>query len=487
MSLDRCIALTIVCFIAPLILRGCTSEKYLNKLNSNEVLNVSVREPVERDWQEIKGDGVLRMITRYSSSTYFLYQGLPYGFEYELLKRFAKNRGLALDVVIMKPGDNPYDLLNSGKGDIIAANYAVTDIRDKVVDFTRPYNIVSQIFVFSDSFKDIPETIEDVAARDIPVTVRANSSYYHRLLKLEEQGYSFKINLVSNNNEAILIGVSRGKYAATIADKNIFRSVNSYIDNLVKGPVIDKRDKIAWAIRENADRLKKELNQFLAKHFKYQEDQIKKSAFLNILRGQYFNKGSRLTHYYSRESSEVYSNLISPYNKLFKHIADSAGIDWLMLAAIAAQESHFNPNATGWAGAVGLMQVMPQYATVDKTKLYQPKVNIRESVRMLTDYLDFYSYIPPTDRWKFVLATYNAGYGHLADARTLALKFSRNPNNWKAVADALFKLMNRKFYKNAQYGFVRGVITVNYVQEIMNRYHTYQTVMALASASRLYH
>ncbi len=456
--------------------------------SSADMLEVTVREPVKRDWKAIKKEGVLRMITRYSSNTYFLHQGLEYGFEYELLNRFAEKHDLALDIVVMKPDENPYDLLNSGKGDIIAANYTVTDVRKKVVDFTRPYNIVSQVLVFSDELYKIPQTLKEIARRGIPITVRANSSYYHRLLELQKQGYSININLVSNNKhtEALLIDVSKGRYTATVADDNIFKAVKSYMKHLVKGPVIAERDKIAWAVRKNADGLKKELNQFLSRHFKLEgKNNVKRSAFLNILRKRYFKGGRRLERYYSLENNSDLSGIISPYDELFKKIADSAGIDWLMLAAIAAQESHFNPNATGWAGAIGLMQVMPRYATVDSVRLYNPEVNVRQSVRMLSNHLAHYSYIPEPGRWRFALAAYNVGQGHLADARRLAIDLNNNPNKWKFVSDALLKLMERAYYKNARYGFCRGIVTVEYVREIMNRYHTYKTIWALASASNI--
>lgn len=482
MSVNRAFISPLFALFIVFLISGCSVES--DKIG---VLGVTVREPVKRDWEAIKREGVLRIITRYSSNTYFLHQGLEYGFEYEMLKRFTNNHNLALEVVVMKPKDNPYDMLNSGKGDIIAANYAITDVRKKVVDFTKPYNFVSQIFVFSSDLIDVPQSLKEIDLRDIPVTVRPNSSYYHRLLALNRNGHSFRINLVSNNNhtEALLIDVSRGKHVATVADSNIFQAVNNYMDYLVKGPVVDKKDEIAWAVRKNADHLKEKLNSFIAKQFRIEDGQVKRSAFLNILRNRYFNQGKRLTQYYYSGEIAAINGVISPYDEMFKQIADSAGIDWLMLAAIAAQESQFNPEATGWAGAIGLMQVMPSYATVDSASLYNAEINVRQGVRILTNHLDRLDYIAEDERWQFALAAYNAGQGHLADARRLTMDFNRDPNNWEAVADAFIKLMNRKYYKNARYGFCRGVVTVNYVREIMNRYQTYETVLALASISRL--
>lgn len=474
----------IVCLvIVSFFLISCINTPKENKLS------VSVHKPIKRDWGAIEKEGVLRMITRYSSSTYFLYQGIPYGFEYELLNRFAQKHGLRLEVIVMKPNDNPYDLLNSGKGDIIAANYAITKVREQVVNFTRPYNVVSQILVFSDDLAHPPKSLDEVEKRNIPITVRPNSSYYHQLLQLQKQDKktTFNINLISNKNhtEAILIDLSRGQYQATIADLNIFRAANSYLDHLVKGPVVDQRDKIAWAVRKNADQLRKKLNQFIEQHFEIdkKEKEVERSKFLNVLLNRYFNRGKRLKQYYKFDQRSIISGTITPFDELFKQAADSLEMNWLLLAAVAAQESHFNPNAQGWAGAVGLMQVVPRYTAVDSATLYKPKVNIFQGAKMLKGYLNQYSYIPKADRIRFALAAYNAGQGHLSDARRLTMDFSHNPNSWEDVSDAFLKLMERKFYSNARYGFCRGIITVQYVREVMSRYQTYQTVLTLASAS----
>jgi membrane-bound lytic murein transglycosylase F len=221
------------------MLTACISEQDINQFvdnihNSN--LDVSVTEPVERDYAEIKESGVLRMITRYGSSTYFLHQGIEWGFEYELVRKFAEEHDLALKIVIVGPNENPYNLLNSGKGDLIAANYTITPERKKYVEFTRPYNLVNQVLVFSDAIKNPPETIKEVAKRGIPITVRRNSSYYHRLKQLQQSGLNLSIHLVPNekDTESLLYDISENLYMATVADNNMLHATNRYMDGLIK-------------------------------------------------------------------------------------------------------------------------------------------------------------------------------------------------------------------------------------------------------------
>ena len=116
-----------------------------SKLDNDPEFSVPISEPIYRDLAEIKRSGVLRMITSYSSGAYFLHRGIQVGFEYELVREFAKENDLALEVIIASPDDNPYDLLYNGLGDLIAASYTITEERKKIVNFTRPYNLVNQV------------------------------------------------------------------------------------------------------------------------------------------------------------------------------------------------------------------------------------------------------------------------------------------------------------------------------------------------------
>ena len=452
-------------------------------------LQVSVEEPVDRDFADIKNSGTLRMITRYSSNTYFLHQGLEWGFEYELVSKFAKEHDLALEVVIIGPNESPYDLLNSGKGDIIAANYTATEERKKYVSFTRPYNIVDQVLVFSSQITDPPQTISQVAEQGIPITVRRNSSYYYRLQELRRQGHNLDIHLVSNtkDTESLLFEISRSNYRATVADNNIFQASNKYMQGIQEGPTIAENDTIAWAIRDNAPDLETELNRFLYSHFRFGKpgEPPKRSSFLNVLRKRYFEEGPQIAEYYNPESQKQDLGVISPYDKLIKEVADSAGVDWLLVASIVAQETKFNPKSKSWAGAVGLMQVLPRYSEVaSEEKLYDERTNIKEGVRIMKEHLQHYAYMDSTDQWSFALAAYNAGSGHIADARRLAIDHNKDPNEWENIADALLKLMQRKYYKDARYGFCRGIETVRYVQEIKNRYQTYERILTMAERNK---
>lgn len=469
------------------IMSACSSGSEGNVDTSVDDLLTEVK-PVERDFDEIKRSGVLRMITHYSSNTYFLNQGIEVGFEYELVREFARENDLALEVVIVGGDENPFELLNQGVGDIIAANYTITPERGRVANFTRPYNIVNQIAVYSSSIRNAPKTLDELSGSGVPISVRRNSSYHFRLLDLIDQGYDIEIDLIQEGfeTEATLMQVADNNYKATIADDNIFDAVNRYMEGLQPGPTIAESDTIAWAIRSNANDLESRLNRYLYKHFRFKDDSNtpRRSTFLNVLRKKYFESNRQIADYYNPDWRYTSTGIISPYDDIVKSVVDSLNLDWLMLTAMIAQESSFDPNSKSWAGAVGLMQVLPRFVETPYEDLYDPVMNIQEGARIIKEHLDHYAYMDSTNQWAFALATYNVGQGHMADARRLTIDRNKDPNKWEDVSDSLIRLMQRRYYQNARYGFARGIEPVKYVEEIMNRYRTYEAVVALAEHQR---
>src|SRR5699024_882527 len=270
--------------------------------------------------------------------------------------------------------------------------YAKTAERKQAVDFTQPYNLVNQVLVFSPAVENPPRSIEELALSDISVAIRSNSSYYYNIQKLRETGVYIAVNLVPNelDTESLLFDVSRNKYQATIADDNIYQASAAYMEGLVEGPTIAEQDTIAWAVRENAPGLKQELDDYLGNHFKLREngEDPKRSLFLSVLRQRYFEESEPLTDYHQSDIELEGMSVISPYDEVIQSLADSAGLDWLMISSIVAQETRFNPRSRSWAGAVGLMQIMPRFSEVeDSTLLYDEEINIREGNRILKEHL----------------------------------------------------------------------------------------------------
>jgi membrane-bound lytic murein transglycosylase F len=176
------------------------------------------------------------------------------------------------------------------------------------------------------------------------------------------------------------------------------------------------------------------------------------------------------------------SGKISPYDALIKKYSEEIGWDWRLVASLIYQESRFNPQAKSWAGAYGLMQLMPN--TAERFGIEPesaPKQQIRAGVRYVKWLDDKLSDIKDkNERYKFVLAAYNVGLGHVLDSRALAVKNGKNPNLWgKNVDDYLLSKSDPKYYTDpvVKYGYCRGTEPYRYVTEVIDRYMHYKNLV----------
>ena len=171
--------------------------------------------------------------------------------------------------------------------------------------------------------------------------------------------------------------------------------------------------------------------------------------------------------------------VISTYDTYFKEAAHAVGWDWRLVAAQCYQESGFDPNAVSWAGASGLMQLMPSTAAqmgLKKELIFKPAENIAAATRYISHLQNIFKSVPdPMERIMFVLGAYNAGPGHIQDAQALARKYGRNANSWSDVSQFVRGLSQAKYYRDpvVHHGYMIGSETYGYVQSIVDRWQAY--------------
>ena len=174
--------------------------------------------------------------------------------------------------------------------------------------------------------------------------------------------------------------------------------------------------------------------------------------------------------------------IISQYDQLFMQYSRDVRWDWRLMAAQCYQESTFDPKAVSFAGAKGLMQIMPGTADhlgVPRSRLYEPETNIAAAAKLIAELTRAFSDIRDNyERTNFVLASYNGGSFHIRDAMALAKRDGRNPHRWGEVAPYVLKLATPQYYNDplVKYGYMRGSETVDYVQKIRERHANYQGV-----------
>ena len=405
------------------------------------------------------------------------------GFEYELLSRLAKDLGLKLKITIAEDIDDLFDMLNNGEGDLIAYGLTITEPRNNLVSFTDYHYVTHQALVqrMPDNWRSLPgykidkqlisntlELINDT------VWIRENSSYAERLENLQNEiGAEIPIQHIEGNipTDEIIRMVVDGEIERTIADYNIAAINKTYYPILDIDTRISFSQRIAWAVRKNSPKLLKAVNNWIAKE--------KKSDDYYVIYNKYF-KNTR--SYRGRIQSDFYSknsNKISKYDDIIKENAAQLGWDWRFLCSQVYQESRFDPKAKSWAGATGLIQLMPATALeVGVSNNYDPKQNIRGGVKYLHRMRDEFETVEDSiQKIKFSLAAFNCGAGHVFDAMRLAEKNGKDPNVWDDnVEEYILKLKEKKYYLDdvVRHGFVRGREPYNYVRDIFLRYEHYK-------------
>jgi membrane-bound lytic murein transglycosylase F len=224
--------------------------------------------------------------------------------------------------------------------------------------------------------------------------------------------------------------------------------------------------RIAFGIRKTNPVLKAFLDGYIK--------EIYRGLEYNIARNRYFNTPHNLRRV--KEERAYVSGRISPYDDMLKSYSKLYELDWRLMSALAYEESRFRPRAQSWAGAQGLFQIMPATGLeLGFSDLYNVEINIHAGIRQIHRLIERCSpEIPFEERVRFALAAYNAGWGHVQDARRLAAQKGWDPNQWfDHVEKAMLLLEQPRYHVHSRYGYVRGSETVAYVSGIQNRYDHY--------------
>jgi membrane-bound lytic murein transglycosylase F len=452
--------------------------------------------PVARDLDAIAETKELRVLFTFNSTGYFIYRGAAMGYEYELLERFAREQRLRLKPVVVRDSRELFDKLNAGEGDVVAAQITPGADEKRVAFTTGLYETAPALVQRTGSPPTSPSADVNAAlarerreTRDPqPVTVRARliatpselagqkvhlpqtSPYRHRLLELnEELTQDIEVVEVDATSDKLIQQLSEGDIAYTVAAENVAALRAGEYTNLLVKPMIGPPQRVVWAVRLNAPQLRTRLDEWIAAK--------RKSGLLAVLYRKYFKDRRGFDRRAASRYLTAETGRLSPFDDWFREYAPIPGWDWRLVASQAYQESRFNPAARSWAGASGLMQIMPATARELRINAADPRQSIEGGCRYLWKLDQRWERIrPESERIKFILASYNVGYGHVEDARRLAEKFGDDPDKWVDVSYWLIRKSKRSVYSDpvVKYGFARGTEPVAYVDLILDRYEHYK-------------
>ena len=443
--------------------------KELDRFLSIEQLTTLANGERYGDLTDIKRHGVLRLVTRNNAATFFLWRGEQVGFEFELVREFAKRHGLHVEVVIAPQHASLFEMLERGAGDIAAASLPM-DVppRTEGVAMTRPFNYVYDYLVARHD-DDTVLGIEDLAGR--AVTVRPSSAHRYTLERLRDAGLKLDIAPASEDaeTETLIAAVGEGRIDLTVSASHVIDLELGYRTDVRKAFSLRGPVALGWAVRRDNPGLLAALNAYLDKEYR--------GLFFNVVYQKYFENPVRMQLNRRERVDHAHADRLSPYDEIVRREAVKHRFDWRLIVAQMYQESRFNPRARSPAGAIGLMQMLPRTAReFGVRKLRDPEQSVRAGVAYLAWlHSRFEPELAVKDRIWFALAAYNAGFGHVTDARKLASgELGLDPDRWFDNVEVAMRLLSKRaYFRNTTHGYVRGREVVKYVREIRERYRSY--------------
>ncbi|MCA1744730.1 MAG: transporter substrate-binding domain-containing protein [Bacteroidales bacterium] len=406
------------------------------------------------DLPKILESGKIRVVTNYNSTNYFVYKGQPMGYQFEMLQEFANFMGVKLEVTVSNDLQANFEALQNGQLDIIASSLAVTRETENFVAFTEPHSFSRQVLVqqaytpeqsgdMNIKFNPLIRNQLELAGKSI--YVQKGSAFVQRLRNLaNEIGDSIHIVEIPDYEvEQLIELVAEGEISYTVCDENLAKVNLNFYPNLDVETAISFPQKQAWAVNKGAPELLNAVNNWMVGF-------TKTARYQRIYRKYFLNK--RSIHLVDAGFHSVKGGQVSIYDDLIRQESERYDWDWRLIASIIYQESRFIPDAESWAGALGLMQLMPQTANrFGVEAITSPQANIRGGMQLLK-WLDGRMALrieDPEERLKFVLASYNVGIGHVLDAMRLAEKNGKDSKIWTDNVDYfILNKSNPKYYND---------------------------------------
>lgn len=411
---------------------------------------------------KVKAAGELVVLMRRGPGTYFETAEGPSGFEYELAKAFAESLDVSLKAVVQDRYTDVLPTLQDGAADMAIAGITVTDdIRERFL-FTPPYHETRQQVVCRQGTRP-PVDVNDLIGRQIDV--RRGTHHVARLRELQKKHEALKWNEVDDREtEELLQSVWEGLLELTVADSHTIALNRQFFPELQVAFDLSPSEPLVWALPLSEDR---SLYDAAVKFLKRYRD----AGELAHLVDRYYGPASRssyvnLTVYHAR-----IHNRLPQYQQLFESAGQQVSLDWRLIAALAYQESYWDPRAESPTGVRGIMMLTDDTAKeVGVTDSFDAEQSILGGARYVRGLYDRLDYIPAPERIWFALASYNVGVSHVEDARLLTQRHGGDPGKWSHVSKYLPLLEEPQWYNLTRYGFARGTEPVIFVNRIRAYY-----------------
>ncbi|HHQ6578191.1 TPA: membrane-bound lytic murein transglycosylase MltF [Serratia fonticola] len=407
--------------------------------------------------EAIKARGELRVSTLNSPLTYFTTPQGPSGLDYELAKSFANYLGVKLVVIPHQNINDLFDDLDDDNADILAAGLIYNRDRLSRSSAGPAYYSVSQQLVYRLGTTR-PKTFADIKGK---LAVASGSAHVSTLKQLKQSKYpdlSWEASSDMTSKE-LLEQVADGKLDYTIGDSVTIALLQRIHPQLAVAFDITDEEPVTWYLKRSDD------DSLYAALLDFYSQRVEDGT-LARLEEKYLGHVGSFDYVDTKTFLSAIDSVLPTFRSLFEKYASE--IDWKLLAAIAYQESHWNPQATSPTGVRGLMMLTRATAEgLGVTDRLDPEQSIQGGALYLQRLMEKVpDTVPEDERIWFALAAYNMGWGHMLDARKLTKSQQGNPDSWVDVKQRLPMLSQKRYYPSLTYGYARGREAYNYVENI---------------------
>jgi membrane-bound lytic murein transglycosylase F len=415
------------------------------------------------------GKAGLNVVVRPGPSTWFtLPNGTTAGFDHDLLTRFARERGVPLNVTFSDGAAPLLQQIAEGDAQVGAGGLLQTasapdpTAAGKGLAWSAGYHAIEPVLIYNvDGYR--PRRWADLEHATVAYPAHTGLDGSLAAVRNAHPEVNWQaIDIASA--DALIAEVAEGTIGyAVVASSDAAMARNIYLDFDVAFPAGPRRE-VAWAVAAGYPELRNAIDAYFAR--------LRKDGTLARLADRYFGVSADVERIDAGVFQERIRKTLPDWRKTFVEAQAKSGIEWRLLAAVAYQESQWDPIATSETGVRGLMQLTEETArhlgVVDRLDAKSSAIGAARYLADLKSKLP--SRIAEPDRTWLALAAFNIGIAHLEDARVLAQRQNLNPDLWADVRKMLPLLAEPEYYVSAKYGYARGGMPVAFVGRVRGYY-----------------
>ena len=414
--------------------------------------------------EQILVSGELRVATRNGPGTFYHGPDEPRGLEYDLARGYAQWLGVELSIYEVDSFPEILADVRFGKAHLGAAGLSATEARRQTVDFGPAYLSVQPLVIHRRGTGK-PEGLADLLGGRIEIL--SGSSDVGALTAARAELPTLAWEEIPGIGVVELVRrVASRQSDFTIVDSNLFELLRHSVPGVEAAFGLGGETPVAWALRKGPD---SSLRDSVAEYF---ADLEATDELARIIERYYFHVEDEYDYVGTRAFVRRFESRLPEYKSFFLRAARETGVDWRLLAAMAYQESHWNPEAVSPTGVRGMMMLTRETARMmgveDRTDAFESIAGGASYFVRVTGKIP--SRIAEPDRTWLALAAYNVGFGHLEDARIITEIQGGNPDSWEQVRERLPLLADADWYQRVSLGYARGWEPVRYVDNVRRYY-----------------